>query len=206
MKLKTLSILLFLSLFLVKGSAIDVVETDTTWLEITESDGFVLDIRYATINNFTKEVIYNCPRCYVRKALAEKLYVLRDKLDDQGYKIKLFDCYRPKPAQEKLWDIVPNKNYVTPPEKGSMHNRGLAVDLTLLDANGNQLDMGTAYDHFGKEAHIEYLDITPEVKRNRAILFSSMKKVGLSGIRTEWWHYSLKNVGADFSNWEWDCD
>ena len=180
---------------------------DTTiWEELTEEDGFVLDIKYATRTNFTETIIYDCPKCFVHKELAKILKKLNANIQEQGFCLKLFDCYRPKSAQEKLWAIVPDHNYVSPPEKGSMHNRGLAVDLTLLDSLGVELDMGTAYDYFGKEAHVDYIDLSPAIRKNRILLFSNIKRVGLSGIKTEWWHFSLKNVGNEVSDWEWVCD
>ena len=87
-----------------------------------------------------------------------------------------------------------------------MHNRGLAVDLTIVDENGKELDMGTDYDFFGKEAHRTYVDPDPEVRKNRNLLKLLMEAHGLTGIRTEWWHYSLKTVSYDFSDWEWKCN
>lgn len=176
------------------------------WKEIINTNGLQLDIRYATENNFTKAQIYECDRCFLRPELANIiLQIHQDIKTKYGYGLKLFDCYRPRPAQQKLWDIVPNAMYVTPPKKGSMHNRGLAIDLTILDQDGNPLDMGTEYDFFGKEAHRTYEHPDPIVRKNRQLLKLLMEAHGLSGIRTEWWHYSLKTVSYDFDNWEWPC-
>jgi D-alanyl-D-alanine dipeptidase len=96
-----------------------------------------------------KKQIYDCARCYMRPEAAEQLRLIRDELKEKyGYGIRIFDCYRPGPYQQRLWDIVPDPNYVTPPNKGSMHSRGLAIDLTLTDKSGRDLDMGTPFDFF----------------------------------------------------------
>lgn len=177
------------------------------WKEIINIRGLLLDIRYATDNNFTKSQIYDCARCFLRPELASKIKTIHEDIRQKyGYGLKLYDCYRPKPAQQKLWDIVPNAMYVTPPTKGSMHNRGLAIDLTIVDENGLELDMGTEYDFFGREAHRTYVHADPIVRQNRKLLKLLMEAHGLTGIRTEWWHYSLKTVSYDLSDWEWECN
>ena len=110
--------------------------------EITSEQGILLDIKYATKDNFTKKVIYPCGRCYLRPGVAKKIEAAHQWLKNEHKKgLKMFDCYRPRPAQQRLWDVVPNPDYVTPPAKGSMHNRGLAVDLTLVDLNGKELNL-----------------------------------------------------------------
>lgn len=164
-----------------------------------------LDIRYATKNNFTGEQIYPCGRCFLRNEVKEALAKAEKEFISKGYKLILFDCYRPAPAQKKLWSIVPNPDYVTPPEKGSMHNRGLAVDLSLTDLKGNILDMGTDYDYFGEEAHINYIKHPTEVLENRKLLTKTLEKYGFKGIRTEWWHFSYQNLSSPIENWEWEC-
>ena len=179
----------------------------SNWQEVTESDGVVLDIRYATSNNFTKNKIYECGRCFLRPELAAKIKTLQKDIDQRyGMKLKLFDCYRPRPAQQKLWDIVPNEKYVTPPSKGSMHNRGLAVDITLIGKDGKELNMGTEYDFFGPEAHTTNTNLPAEVLKNRRVLTKMLEIHGLKGITSEWWHFSLKTVQAPLDDWEWPCD
>jgi len=176
------------------------------WMEITTEEGIQLDIRYSTENNFTQKKIYGCGRCFLRPEVGKKIIQLHNDIHSRyGYGIKMFDCYRPRPAQQKLWDIVPNAMYVTPPKKGSMHNRGLAVDLTIVDENGEELDMGTEYDYFGKEAHRTYTNPNVRIQKNREFHRLLLEAHGFTGIRTEWWHYSLKSVSYDFSDWEWNC-
>jgi len=177
------------------------------WKEISEEDGAILDIRYATDNNFTKKQIYPCGRCFLRPELATRVLALQKDISERyGMSLKLLDCYRPRPAQQKLWDIVPDPRYVTSPEKGSMHNRGLAVDITLVDKDGVEMEMGTPYDFFGPEAYTTNTDLPAEVLKNRKILSKMMEIHGLKGIRTEWWHFSLKTVQAPLDDWEWPCD
>lgn len=171
-----------------------------------EGDGILLDIKYATKDNFTKKQIYDCPACFLRPEAAKKLVLIHQMLQEKyGYGIKVFDCFRPQPYQQRLWDIVPNPDYVTPPAKGSMHSRGLAIDLTIVDKNGNDLEMGTAYDFFGKEAHHDYKGLPADVQNNRTMLKEIMESNGFSSIRTEWWHYSLNDVSYALDSWVWNC-
>lgn len=183
------------------------VDYDTSqWKELTTAMGFVIDIRYATKNNFVKEVIYPCGRCFLKPKAADALIKINTQLKAKGLAIKLFDCYRPAPAQQKLWDEVPDRNYVAPPWEGSMHTRGVAVDLTLVSLDGKELDMGTAYDFFGPEAHHNYTKHTATVVKNRTLLKTTMEAAGYQAIRTEWWHYSLKSVMPPLYDWQWSCN
>lgn len=177
------------------------------WKEIKRESGILLDIKYASTDNFTGDQIYDCAKCFLRPELADKILQIHKDISaryDMG--LKLFDCYRPRPAQKLLWYKVPDARYVTPPKKGSMHNRGLAVDLTLVDHDGNELDMGTSYDHFGPEAHTDVTYPDENVEHNRQILYKLMKLHGLRSIRTEWWHYSLTTASYPLDDWVWPCE
>ncbi len=165
-----------------------------------------LDIRYATTNNFTKAKIYDCPRCLLRPEAAEALVKAHKMLQKKGLGLKMFDCYRPRPYQQRLWDKVPNADYVTPPAKGSMHSRGAAVDLTIVDANGKELDMGTPYDFFGVAAHTDHTNLPAKVLENRRLLRETLAAVGFKGIRTEWWHFSFQGKNYPLSDYVWPCD
>lgn len=164
-----------------------------------------LDIRYATANNFTNSKIYDCPRCLLRPEAAEALVKANKALKAKGYFLKMFDCYRPRPYQQRLWDKVPNPDYVTPPAKGSMHSRGAAVDLTIVDAQGRELDMGTPYDFFGREAHTDYKGLPARVLQNRELLRKTLESAGFKGIRTEWWHFSYQKKNYPLSDYLWPC-
>ena len=165
-----------------------------------------LDIKYATTDNFTKSKIYDCPSCLLRPEAADAIVKAHKALKKKGLGLKMFDCYRPRPYQQRLWDKVPNPDYVTPPAKGSMHSRGAAVDLTIVDANGKVLDMGTPYDFFGKEAHTDNNNLPAKVLANRQLLRETMATVGFKGIRTEWWHFSYQNKVWPLSDYVWPCD
>lgn len=184
-----------------------IVYDTTQWTNILDMDeSLSLDIRYATTNNFTDKVIYDCPACFLRPETAKALVQVHQNLKKKGYGgIKIFDCYRPKPYQQKLWDIVPDPRFVSPPDKGSYHTRGMAVDLTILGKNGEELDMGTDFDVFTKEAYHDYPLENQSAIENRKILKAEMLKEGFGHIRTEWWHYSHKSVTHPLSEWVWDC-
>ncbi len=174
------------------------------WREIKDSI-IKLDIRYATTNNFVKMQLYDCPRCFLRPEVANEILKINEELNVKGLKLKLYDCYRPRPIQQKLWNIKPDSRYVTPPSKGSMHNRGLAVDLTITDKDGHQLDMGTCYDYFGVKAYQTTTNLPKEVLKNRKLLKSLLESHGFRSIRTEWWHYSFTKKAYPLSDWVWDC-
>ena len=106
-----------------------------------------------------------------------------------------------------MWQIVPNPEYVANPSKGSIHNRGGAVDISLVDNNGNELNMGTSFDFFGVEAGHKYKDFSKEILRNRKLLKRIMRKNDFISFDSEWWHYNLKNANKDaVSNQKWKCD
>ncbi len=175
--------------------------------ELTTLDNTIkIDLRYATTNNFMKAKIYDCGRCYLRPEAAKAIAKAHKLLKDKGYGgLKIFDAYRPKPYQQRLWDKMPNASYVTPPWKGSQHSRGLAVDLTVIDKNGKELEMGTPYDTFSPKAHSDCTDLPKNVLENRKLLRGVMAQVGFKGIRTEWWHFAYQNKKYDLSDWVWQC-
>lgn len=184
-----------------------VFDYDTiAWTDISLMDStIILDLKYATTDNFVKEKMYDCGRCFLRPEVATLILQAQQQLQARGLSLKLLDCYRPKPIQEKLWAKVPNANYVTPPWKGSMHNRGAAIDLTIVDKNGVELDMGTPYDFFGKAAHHTFTGHPSNVQANRKLLKDLMESLNLRPIRTEWWHYSYQKKSYEISEMEWAC-
>ena len=140
------------------------IVNDTSFVNLEEySNDFVYDLKYATEDNFLKSKVYDCAECYMRLKTAKALIKANSKFMKLGYKIKLYDCYRPLDVQKKMWKIVSNPSYVANPSKGSIHNRGGAVDITLVDMNGNELDMGTAFDHFGIEAHHSCINFSEKI-------------------------------------------
>ncbi len=176
------------------------------WTDINYMDSSILmDIRYATRFNFVEEIMYECGRCFLRKEVALAVGQIQEALRKEGLGLKMFDCYRPRPIQRKLWEKVPDPRYVADPEKGSMHNRGAAVDLTIVDLEGNELDMGTAFDYFGPKAYHNYSDHPQEVLDNRKKLKGLMEAHGFRPTSTEWWHYSYRLRSYDLSDWIWEC-
>ncbi|MDO5607207.1 MAG: M15 family metallopeptidase [Capnocytophaga sp.] len=171
------------------------------------SDDFVFDMKYATDDNFLNQQVYDCAECFLRKATAQALVTANNELMGLGYRIKIFDCYRPLSVQRKMWNILPGTHYVANPAKGSKHNRGAAVDLTLVDMQGNELDMGTPFDHFGKEAHHTYTAFPAEILKNRQLLKEIMDKHDFRSIYSEWWHYEYRpERHSSNENFEWECD
>ncbi len=148
-----------------------------------------LDIRYATANNFLKRKLYPVARCVLRGAAVKPLSQVQDDLAKQGLGLKVYDCYRPLSIQKQMWAVLPNSNYVADPAKGSRHNRGAAVDLTLVDRNGKELEMPSGFDDFTERAHRDYTDAKPEALKNRQRLEDAMKKYGFIPLATEWWHF-----------------
>lgn len=191
-----------------KETIIKPIDYDTTlWTELIRLDeNFILNLKYATEDNFVDRQLYDCPRCFLHPDAAQALLKVQRELANLNYTLMLFDCYRPWSVQQVLWDIMPNASYVTPPKKGSMHNRGLAVDLTIAHLNGDTLEMGTPFDYFGARGHHTHKHHTPTVQANRTLLKSTMAKHGFSSIRTEWWHYNYRGVRRKTADMQWACD
>ncbi len=180
---------------------------DTTFIRLADYSGdFAYDLRYATENNFLKEAVYPCGECYTRVKTARALLAANSELLQQGYRIRFFDCYRPNSVQYKMWAIVPNPQYVANPVKGSIHNKGGAVDITLETHDGKPLDMGTEFDFFGRRAYHDNTDLPAEVLANRRLLKETMEAHGFWSVRTEWWHYNLSAGSNDpVANFQWPC-
>jgi D-alanyl-D-alanine dipeptidase len=181
---------------------------DTTFVNLKDySNDFVYDMKYATSDNFLKAKVYDCAECFLRLKTVKAVIEANTSFMEMGYKIKFFDCYRPLDIQKKMWKIVSNPSYVADPKKGSIHNRGGAVDITLVDSNGKELEMGTSFDFFGVEASHNYLNLSPKILANRQLLKKIMKEKGFNSLDSEWWHYNLKTALNDkVSNAKWNCD
>ncbi|SER31216.1 M15 family metallopeptidase [Neolewinella agarilytica] len=186
-----------------------VYDYDTTqWAEMIRLDSSIrLDLRYATDNNFMKQVIYDCGRCFYRPQVARALLKVHQGLKAQNLGLKMYDCYRPGPYQQRLWDVLPDARYVANPRKGSLHSRGAAADLTIVHLDtGEELDMGTTYDFFGEEAYTTTTNLPQEVLDNRALFQAAMRAQGFLTIRTEWWHFNFSGPRLPLSDWVWECD
>lgn len=181
---------------------------DDAFVDVSKlSTYFILDIKYATKNNFLKKAVYDCAACYLKGSVAKALINANKEFMKKGYRMLLYDCYRPLDVQKKMWTLVSDPNYVADPDKGSVHNRGAAIDLTLTNLKGEPLDMGTEYDHFGEEAHHSFTDLKNSVKSNREFLKSVMETQGFHAFETEWWHYDFKNAeDLAISNFKRECE
>ncbi|MBZ0244236.1 MAG: D-alanyl-D-alanine dipeptidase [Bacteroidales bacterium] len=153
----------------------------------------LFDVRYATTNNFVGEVLYDCDEVYMVEDAAKRLVRANQRLNLLGLRLKIYDGYRPWSVQKRLWDKYPDSPYVANPKYGSKHNRGCAVDLTLVDADGNELEMPTGYDNFTERAHFSFLGSSPEASANHFILAKVMMAEGFKPIRSEWWHFDAPN-------------
>lgn len=159
---------------------------------ITEADGFTIDLRYATAENVAGRPIFTRPVAMLVPEAREAMLRARDLAAPLGLRFRLFDCYRPIEAQWVLWDAVEDKRFVADPRLGGLHPRGVAVDLTLLDAaSGEDLDMGTAFDALTPLSAHGTLEIAREAQRNRALLLGLMTAAGWDHYSMEWWHYQL---------------
>jgi D-alanyl-D-alanine dipeptidase len=180
---------------------------DSLFIRLADySSDFQYDMRYATENNFLEAKVYECAECYTRVKTAKALIAANADFIKKGFRIKFFDCYRPNDVQYKMWEIVPNPQYVANPVKGSIHNKGGAVDITLVTLRGDEVDMGTDFDYFGKRAYHDNLDLPEDILKHRKLLKETMEAHGFWSIRTEWWHYNLSAASNDpIANFKWPC-
>lgn len=158
----------------------------------------LVDIRYATSNNFLGFQIYSLPLCYVHKDLAKAVNSVQHELEKIGLGLKVYDGFRPISVQQIMWENIQDPRYVSnPSEYMGSHLRGAAVDVTLVDKHGEELEMPSGFDEFTERAHLEYMQGSKSALENREILQTAMKKQGLLPIDTEWWHFSLQDWQDD---------
>ena len=172
------------------------VARDSSYLLVpllSRTPGLQADLRYATVQNFVGRKMYpaGTNETYLRKPAADALRRVQAELGRKGLGLKIFDAYRPYEVTCHFWELIRDERYVANPAKGSGHNRGLAIDLTIIKLdNGQELDMGTGFDHFSDSAHHSFTAFTEEILQNRKLLKSLMEKQGFKSLETEWWHYS----------------
>ncbi len=176
------------------GTLVDVATLDPT---------IRLELRYATADNFTGVAVYPTARCLLRRDAAERLARVQRRLRADGLGLLVWDCYRPFAVQERFWTLVPDERYVARPVRrdgrpvsGSKHNRGAAVDVTLVDATGRPLEMPTAFDDFSARAH-RGAPASPAATANAARLEAAMAAEGFAPLPTEWWHFDAPGWQAD---------
>jgi zinc D-Ala-D-Ala dipeptidase len=156
-----------------------------------------IDLAYATAENFTGKPVYRADaQCFLNHEAAAALARAVEQARPLGLRFKIFDAFRPAEAQWVLWNHTPDPGFLADPRRGSPHSMGAAVDLTLIDAAGAELDMGTAFDAFTPLSHHGVLDIPVQAQRNRHLLMGLMTNAGWDFYRNEWWHYQLFNARA----------
>ena len=153
------------------------------------------DLRYATRENFMRKKLYKKQIfVFFRSTVAKALLNVFLELQSQGFVLKIWDGYRPYSVTKKMWKLVQDERYVANPAKGSGHNRGLAMDITLVDARTRlEIDMGTGFDNFTDSAHHSFNNLPTQVLQHRQLLKATMEKYGFKALETEWWHYSYPN-------------
>lgn len=156
-----------------------------------QGNGLVVDLRYTTANNFFKTAFYPAhARALLRPECAAKLARVQAELKAQGLALKVWDAYRPLSVQRAMWKTLPDARFVADPSKGGRHNRGAAVDATLVDAaTGQELLMPTAHDDFSEKAGARFNLVSPEAFKNRQKLQQVMTRHGFTLFESEWWHF-----------------
>ncbi len=153
--------------------------------------GIYTELRYASDNNFTHQVIYSFSDAYLRYGTVQKLASAQESLETAGYSLLIWDAFRPVSAQFKLWEICPDPAYVANPETGySSHSRGSTVDITLVTLDGDPVEMPTDFDDFTAMADRDYSDVSEEAAANAGLLEEAMMVAGFKPYSAEWWHYS----------------
>ncbi len=173
-----------------------VAPTDDPLVEIVSADPRIrVRTVYATADNFVGEVLYPVSRTFIRSSAMERLSRVQDRLEAQGLGLLVFDAYRPWSVTKRMWDVVGDPDFVADPSKGSRHNRGMAVDCALVNAEGRPLPMPTAFDAFVPEARSDAALAVPELAKNRDLLIEAMAAEGFRVLSSEWWHF-------DADGWE----
>jgi len=164
-------------------------------VEVTPENipGLVLDLRYASTNNITGKALYPEARAYLRPETIQKLRKVAKNLQEEGYRLVIWDAWRTASAQKALWAAKPDGRFLTPPSKISRHTRGTSVDVTLADRSGKILEMPSDHDEFNTKADEDFSDVPKEAARRARILRKAMFEAGFSGVPDEWWHYDLRD-------------
>lgn len=160
-------------------------------------EDFIIDLKYATKDNFTKQPVYNFNDCYLNKDTAKLLIKAKNIFKKDGYRVKVWDAYRPISAQKRLYEIVPINEYVaTPPDISKpivfeySHMNGLSIDITLTDLSGKEIEMPTGFDDFTEMARLNCNKIPPVARKNAEYLKKIMENVGFKAYENEWWHFN----------------
>lgn len=186
-----------------KGMPMD----ESIWTEVSPvTDKIIIDLKYATVDNRFERAFYDCPKCFLVKGAALGLQALADSLRKDGYTLKVLDCYRPKSVHEEMSNQRPEEVLNNDGLKMGMHARGMAVDITLCDQNGVEIDMGSKFGSIGPSSYHDHAALTLEVRTRRAYLLNICRHFGFQGIKTEWWHYAFRHSSHVMQDQFWNCD
>jgi len=182
-------------LLLFVGAGDRVAGSEKKLIEVTSEKvpGLVLEIRYATEQNITGKKIYTDKRAWLREETIRKLAQVARELEEKGYRLVLWDGWRPASAQKALWAAKPDGRFLTPPNRISRHTRGTSVDVSLADRNGKIVEMPSDHDEFTDRADEDFSDVPKEVAQRARLLRKAMFRAGFSGVPDEWWHYDLRD-------------
>ena len=177
------------------GAGDRVAGSEKKLIEVTSEKvpGLVLEIRYATEQNITGKKIYADKRAWLREETIRKLAQVARELEEKGYRLVLWDGWRPASAQKALWAAKPDGRFLTPPNRISRHTRGTSVDVSLADRSGKILEMPSDHDEFNDRADEDFSDVPKEVAQRARLLRKAMFRAGFSGVPDEWWHYDLRD-------------
>lgn len=186
----------------------DITEKETEFVEEPDVNAYVrvrdyipdivIDLKYATDDNFTGQVIYDFKEAYLHYGTVLKLKNVQEQLKELGYGLKIWDAYRPFYAQERLWEVYPNSTYVADPAKGRRgHNLGNTVDITLVYADGTEVPMPTGFDDFSTRADRDYSEIEEDLAANALLLQETMYANGFTGYKGEWWDFTDTDFYTD---------
>ena len=173
-------------------------------------DDFIIDLKYATEDNFTGKKIYQSDQCYMDRHTAEILIEAKNLFEEDGYRVKIWDAYRPISAQEKFWELMPNDDFVArPPDMSKIqtfrptHLNGLCVDVTLTDTDGRDIEMPSKFDDFSERSSLKCASISTEARKNAEYLKRIMESVGFLSYENEWWHfYDITTPPSPFMNFQ----
>lgn len=161
-------------------------------VEVAAQDGRIRVLAvYATPDNFVGEALYPEPRIFLRRSAMERLSRVQSALESRGMGLMVFDAYRPWSVTRRMWEVIGDPDYVADPSKGSRHNRGMAVDVTLVDGRGNRLPMPTDFDAFVPEARAD-AEVLEPMRTNRRVLIEAMAAQGFGVLSSEWWHFDCE--------------
>lgn len=182
MRLSPIFIMLIMSISALQAELVEIRDI---------APNILIDLKYATEDNFTGQVVYDFDCCLLVEEAALRLVDILAELETKGLGLKVWDGFRPVAAQWKFWELVPDERYISDPRKGGRHTRGTAVDLTLITLDGRALPMPTGFDDFSEKAHRDYANCSQEELDNRNFLEEIMQRHGFIGLPTEWWHFDL---------------